>query len=76
MNGSQHCVGDLNIICNLPKDWEPGENYEGERSGMGTWTHRDGSKYVGEFKNWKRWNGTETDKEGKVIGKWVNGLKQ
>ena len=43
---------------------------------MGTWTHRDGSKYVGEFKNWKRWNGTETDKEGNVIGKWVDGVKQ
>ena len=36
----------------------------------------DGTKYVGEWKDGKTWNGTEYDKNGNIIGKWVNGVLQ
>ena len=32
-----------------------------------------GSNYVGEWKDGERWNGTLYDKEGKIIGKFMNG---
>ena len=44
--------------------------------GQGTMTLSDGQIFVGEFKEGEKWNVTLTDKEGKVIGKWVNGVKQ
>ena len=54
-----------------------GEFKDGERNGKGTFTHTDGrSKYVGEYKDGKPWNGTEYDKNGNITGKWVNGVKQ
>ena len=58
-----------------------GANYKGELkdgipNGQGTSTFPDGGKYVGGFKDGKRWNGTMYDKEGNIIGKWVNGVKQ
>ena len=51
-------------------DWKSG-TYTGEVSngvadGQGTWTHPNGEKYVGEFKDGKPWNGTEHDKDGKI----------
>ncbi len=45
-------------------------------NGKGTLTWSDGSKYVGEFKDDAPWNITEYDKDGNIIGKWVDGLKQ
>ena len=36
-----------------------------------TWS--DGENYVGEWKDDKKWNGTQTDKKGEITGKWVNG---
>ena len=36
----------------------------------------DGTKYVGEFKNGRAWNGTHYDKEGNILVKFVNGIKQ
>ena len=33
----------------------------------------DGTKYVGEFKDGKTWNGTEYDKNGNITGKIVYG---
>ena len=30
-------------------------------------------KYVGEYKDNKRWNGTEYDKKGNILGKYVEG---
>ena len=50
-----------------------GEFKDGERNGQGTLTFPDGTKFVGKFKDGKRWNGTMYDKEGNIIGKWVNG---
>ena len=53
-----------------------GELKHGIPNGQGTSTFRDGGEYVGEFKDGKRWNGTIYDKEGNIIRKWWNGVKQ
>ena len=58
--------------------WSNGDKYEGEWKdgelhGQGTLTWSSGEKYVGEFKNDKEWNTTEYDKNGNIIGKFVNG---
>jgi len=58
--------------------WSNGDKYvgeykDGEVDGQGTYTWSDGSKYVGEYKDGKRWNGTMYDKEGNIIGKFMNG---
>ena len=53
-----------------------GEFKDGLLNGQGLSTLFDGRKYVGEFKDGKRWNGTMYDKEGNIIGKWVNGVKK
>ena len=37
------------------------------------WKLIDQGKYVGEWKDGERWNGTLYDKEGKIIGKFENG---
>jgi len=50
-----------------------GELKDGKPNGQGTSTLFDGRKYVGEFKDGKRWNGTMYDKEGNIIGKFLNG---
>ena len=50
-----------------------GELKDGIPNGQGTSTLFDGRKYVGEFKDGKRWNGTMYDKEGNIIGKFMNG---
>ena len=65
-------------------EWE-GDKYEGEwkngnKNGHGTYIFGEGEwegdKYEGEWKKGKEWNITEYDKKGKMIGKFVNGLKQ
>ena len=69
--------------------WEGLENednrdigkYEGEikngfPNGQGTFTLNDGEKYVGEFKDGELWNGIFYEKNGNIIEKWVNGVKQ
>ena len=53
-----------------------GEFKDGGRHGKGTYTWSNGRMYVGEFKDGEEWNGTETDKEGNLFGRWVNGVKQ
>jgi len=37
---------------------------------IGEWK---GQKYVGEYKDGKEWNGKLYDKNGNIIGKYVNG---
>ena len=59
-------------------DWKNG-TYTGEVSngvpdGQGTWTHPNGEKYVGEFKDGKPWNGTEHDKDGKITATYSEGI--
>ena len=44
--------------------------------GKGTLTSPDGRKSVGEFKEDQPWNSIEYDKDGNIIGKLVDGLKQ
>ena len=61
--------------------WSDGDKYVGEfkdgnPNGQGTGTWSDGEKYVGEWKDGKEWNGTEYDKNGNILYKFVNGLLQ
>ena len=49
---------------------------DGERHGLGTLTWSNGNKYVGEYKDDNRWNGTIYDKNENIIGTVVNGVKQ
>ena len=53
-----------------------GEFKDGLLNGQGISTLFDGRKYVGQFKDGKRWNGIIFDKEGNIIGKWLNGVEQ
>ena len=53
-----------------------GETTYGEPYGQGKYTNPDGGKYVGEFKYGKPWDITIYDKNGNIIGKWVNGVLQ
>ena len=53
-----------------------GEYKDGLPNGQGSLTYLDGRKYVGEWKNNKPWKGTEYDKNGKIIGRFVNGVKK
>jgi len=45
-------------------------------NGQGTYTWSDGDKEVGEWKKNKLWNGTMYDKDGNIIKRVVNGVKQ
>ena len=36
----------------------------------------NGTKYVGEWKNGKEWNITLYEKNGNIIGRFVDGVKQ
>ena len=60
--------------------WE-GDKYEGKWKndrwhGQGAYSYPDGGKVVGEFRGGKDWNTKEYDKNGKILGKWVNGVKE
>ena len=44
-----------------------------EQNGQGTTIYPDGNKYVGEYKDGKHWKGTVNEKNGKLLGKYVNG---
>ena len=53
-----------------------GEIKNGKPNGQGESTFPDGRKYVGEFKDGELWNGIFYEKNGNIIEKWVNGVKQ
>jgi len=53
-----------------------GEYKDGKPNGQGTLTYPDGTKYVGEWKNGKEWNITLYEKNGNIIGRFVDGVKQ
>ena len=50
-----------------------GDVENGVPNGLGFITFPDGSKYVGEYKNGKEWNGTYYNNNGKKEYKLVNG---
>ena len=52
-----------------------GKFKDGEFHGQGTFTSKDGGKFVGEWKDDKEWNGNNYNKDGKIISKYVNGVK-
>ena len=61
--------------------WSNGDKYEGEwkkgeKHGQGTVTFSGGGKWIGEFRRVKPWNITGYDKDGNIIGKFVNGVEQ
>jgi hypothetical protein len=61
--------------------WSNGNKYIGEwkdgtQNGQGALTFPDGTKYVGQWKNGKEWNITIHENNGKIIGMYVDGLKQ
>ena len=49
--------------------WENGEELEG------TLTSSFGTKYVGSWKNGRMWNGTNYDRDGRIMEKFVNGKR-
>ena len=53
-----------------------GEYKDGEKHGQGTYTLTDGNRFEGEWKDGKPWNLTIYNKDGNIIGKWVNGVEQ
>ena len=53
-----------------------GQVENGKPNGQGTYTFSDGNKGVGGFRYNKPWNITHRDKNGNIIGKWWNGVKQ
>ena len=66
------------IVNKLPRN---GSNYvgqykEGLREGQGTWTLYDGSKFVGIWKDNRRWKGKSYDEEGKGIGEYEDGEEE
>ena len=48
---------------------------DGKKHGQGTFTFSDGSKYVGEYKDNKGWNGKLYDPDGNLLGEVVNGKR-
>ena len=72
-NGKVHGQGEFT--------WSNGDKYEGEwkkgeKHGQGTVTFSGGGKWIGEFRRVKPWNITGYDKDGNIIGKFVNGVEQ
>ena len=53
-----------------------GDVENGKPNGLGVIIYPDGRKYVGEWKNGEKWNGTQYDKDGNITKKYVNGVKQ
>jgi hypothetical protein len=50
-----------------------GEWKDGRPNGRGTEIFPDGSKGIGEFRDGRPWNNTVYDKNGNILGKYVNG---
>ena len=63
----------LKRFYNLPKVKFIGEWENGEIHGQGTLTLSSGMKKIGEFRRGFPWNTTSYDKNGNILGKWVNG---
>jgi len=53
-----------------------GEIENRKPNGQGTHTYSNGEIYVGKWKGGSPWIGTKYNKNGKILGKWVNGKFQ
>ena len=53
-----------------------GEWKNGKPNGLGVLISTNGWKYFGSWKNGEIWNGTEYDKDGNIIYRWVNGKRK
>ena len=53
-----------------------GEWKDNKKHGQGKYTLTDGNRFEGEWKEGKPWNLTIFDKNGNIIGKWMNGVLQ
>ena len=53
-----------------------GECKKGEKHGQGTVTFSGGGKWIGEFRRVKPLNIPGYDKDGNIIGKFVNGVEE
>ena len=53
-----------------------GEIENRKPNGQGTHTYSNGEIYVGKWKGGSPWVGTKYNKNGKILGKWVNGKFQ
>ena len=49
---------------------------DNKKHGQGTYTLTDGNRFEGEWEDGKPWNLTIYNKNGNIIGKWVNGVLQ
>ena len=61
--------------------WSDGSKYVGEWKdgkyhGQGTYTFHDGVKWVGVWIKSEPWDITKYDKDGKIYGRKVNGVRQ
>ena len=73
-NGNEHGQGTYTFEKGKYEGFKyVGEWKDGTQQGQGTDRLPDGSNFVGEWKDGERWNGTLYDKEGKIIGKFMNG---
>ena len=53
-----------------------GEWKDNRKHGQGTYTLTDGNRFEGEWKDGKPWNLTIYNKNGNIIGKWLDGVLQ
>jgi len=53
-----------------------GDVQNGVPNGLGVLISTNGWKYFGSWKNGEIWNGTEYDKDGNIIYRWVNGKRK
>ena len=47
-----------------------------KRHGVGTYTHADGAKYVGAWKDGMPSKGTESDKDGQILGTYLGDVRK
>ena len=53
-----------------------GDVENGVPNGLGVLISTNGWKYFGSWKSGEIWNGTEYDKDGNIIYRWVNGKRK
>ena len=53
-----------------------GDVENGVPNGLGVLISTNGWKYFGSWKNGEIWDGTEYDKDGNIIYRWVNGKRK